>query len=158
MISNKKVMNTKVVQIIKIYNFYLGHIVIWHNLRLWNLKFLKNDEFKPKLETQNDFNIKSDEYQSCSNHQDLQLCCWPFLNLIKFECLKFEIFKNDKFEPKFETQNDFNIKSDEYQSCSTHQDLQILCWPFLHLTKFKYLKFWKRTSSNWNLRTRMISK
>jgi hypothetical protein len=62
-------------------------------LRLWNMKFLKNDEFKPKLETQNDFNIKSDENQSCSNHQDLQICCWPFLNLTKFECLKFEIFQ-----------------------------------------------------------------
>ena len=42
------------------------------------------------------------------------------LSFEKFEPFKFEILKNDKFEPKFETQNDFNIKSDEYQSCSTH--------------------------------------
>jgi len=53
-------------------------------------------------------------------HQDLQLLFWSSCHLTKFEPFKFEILKNDKFEPKFETQNDFNIKSDEYQSCSTH--------------------------------------
>jgi hypothetical protein len=76
-------MNTKVFQLINIYNFYLGHIVIWQNLNLWNLKFLKNNEFEPKFEMQNDFNMKSDEYQSCSTHQDLQLLFWPFLHLTK---------------------------------------------------------------------------
>jgi len=30
--------------------------------------------------------------------------------LTKIEPFKFEILKNDKFDPKFETQNDFNIK------------------------------------------------
>ena len=54
-------------------------------------------------------------------HQDLQLLFWSSCHLIKFEPFKFEILKNDKFEPKFETQNDFNIKTDEYQSCSTHE-------------------------------------
>ena len=60
----------------------------------------------------------------------------PSCNLTKFEPFKFEILKNDKFEPKFETQNDFNIKSDKYQSCSTHEYLQLLFWSFLHLTIF----------------------
>ena len=59
-------------------------------------------------------------YQSCRGHEDLQLLFWSSCHLTKFEPFKFEILKNDKFEPKFETQNDFNIKSDEYQSCSTH--------------------------------------
>ena len=53
--------------------------------------------------------------------------------VISFEPFKFEILKNDKFEPKFETQIDFNIKSDEYQSYSTHEYLQLLFWSFLHL-------------------------
>jgi hypothetical protein len=86
------------------------------HFEIWNLKF---DKFKSKFQTLNDFRCKSDEYKSCSTHQDLQLLFWSSCHLIKFEPFKFEIFKNDKFEPKFETQNDFNIKSDEYQSCST---------------------------------------
>ena len=54
----------------------------------------------------------------------------------------FEILKNDKFEQKFETLNDFRCKSDEYKSCSTHQDLQLLFWSSCYLTKFEPFKFW----------------
>jgi hypothetical protein len=39
------------------------------------------------------------------------------------------------FHPKFETENDLNIKLDEYQSCSTYQDLQLLYRSFLHFEK-----------------------
>jgi len=39
MISDVKVMNTKVVQLIKIYNFYFDHLVILQNLNLSILKF-----------------------------------------------------------------------------------------------------------------------
>jgi len=60
------------------------------------------------------------EDQSCRGHEDLQFLFWSSCYLTKFETFIFEILKNNKFEPKFETQNDFNIKSDEYQSCSTH--------------------------------------
>ena len=81
---------------------------------------MKFDKFKPNLQTLNDFRCKSGEYKSCSTHQDLELLVWLYCHLTKFESFKFEILKNDKFEPTFETQNDFNIKSDEYQSCSTH--------------------------------------
>ena len=81
---------------------------------------MKFDKFKPNFQTINDFRCKSDEYKSCSTHQDLQLLFLSSCHLTKFEPFKFEILKNDKFEPKFETQNNFNIKSDEYQSCSTH--------------------------------------
>ena len=77
-------------------------------------------QVQTKFQTLNDFRCKSDEYKSCSTHQDLQLLFWLSCHLTKFEPFKFEILKNDKFEPKFETQNDFDIKSDEYQSCSTH--------------------------------------
>ena len=86
----------------------------------FKFEILKNDKFEPEFETQNDFNIKSDEYKSCSTHQDLQLLFWSSCHLTKFEHFKFGILINDKFEPKFETQNDFNIKSDEYQSFSNH--------------------------------------
>ena len=47
----------------------------------------------------------------------LQLLFWSSCYLTKFEPFKFEILKNDKFKPKFKTQIDFNIKSNEYQSC-----------------------------------------
>jgi len=83
-------------------------------------EILKNDKFEQKFETLNDFRCKSDEYKSCSTHKDLQLLFWSSYHLTKFEPFKFEILKNNKFEPRFETQNDFNIKSDAYQSCSTH--------------------------------------
>ena len=62
----------------------------------------------------------SNENQSCRGHEDLQLLFWSSCHLTKFDPLKFEISKNDKFKPKFETQNDFNIKSDEYQSFIKH--------------------------------------
>ena len=40
MISDVKVMNTKVVQLIKIYNFYFGYLIIWLNwtFQIWNFK------------------------------------------------------------------------------------------------------------------------
>jgi hypothetical protein len=68
MILNKNLINVKVVEVMKIYNFYFGHLIILQNLNLSILKFLKNNKFEPKFETQNEFNIKSDEYQSCSTH------------------------------------------------------------------------------------------
>ena len=43
----------------------------------------------------------------------------------------------DKFKPNFQTLNDFICKSDEYKSCSTHQDLQSLYRLFFHLRKFE---------------------
>ena len=81
------------------------------HFKIWNLKF---DKFKPNFKTLNDFRCKSNEYKSCSTHQDLQLLFWSSYYLTKFEPFKFKILKNDKLEPKFETQIDFNIKSDEY--------------------------------------------
>ena len=82
MISNKNLINIKVVEVMKIYNFLF----------------------------------------------------WSSCHLTKSEPFKFEILKNDKFEPKFETQIYFNIKSDKDQSCSTHEYLQLLFLSFLHLT------------------------
>jgi len=93
------------------------------NFEPFKFEILKNDKLEPKFETQNDFNIKGDEYQSCSTHEYTQLLFWSSCHLTKFEPFKFEILKNNKFKPKFDTQNDFNIKSDEYQSCSTHEYL-----------------------------------
>ena len=58
-----------------------------------------------QIQTLNDFICKSDEYKSCSTHQDLELLFWLSCHLTKFEPFKFEILKNDKFKPKFETQN-----------------------------------------------------
>jgi hypothetical protein len=41
MISIEKVMNTKVVQLIKFYNFYFDHVIIWLIFNSSNLKFEK---------------------------------------------------------------------------------------------------------------------
>ena len=127
-------MNTKVVQLMNIYNFYFSHLVIWQNLNLSNLKFWKttssNQNLRPKMiSTKKVMNTKVVQLINIYNFYFSHLIIWQNLNL-----LNFEILKNDKFEPKFETQIDFNIKSDEYQSCSTHEYLQLLFWSFLHLT------------------------
>jgi hypothetical protein len=39
MILNKNLINVKVVEVMKIYNFYFGHLVILQNLNLSILKF-----------------------------------------------------------------------------------------------------------------------
>jgi hypothetical protein len=78
---------------------------------------------KPEFEPLDDFSSESDEYQSCLIHQDLQLLYGSSSHLTKLNLSKFKIFKNGTFEPKFEIQSDFNLKCDEYQSCSTNEDL-----------------------------------
>jgi hypothetical protein len=75
------------------------------------------------LKPPNDFISKSDEYQSCITHEDLQLLVWSSYHLTKFYQFKFWNLKNDKFKPEFEHPNDFSWKSDEYQSWTTHEDL-----------------------------------
>ena len=87
---------------------------------------MKFDKFKLNFQTLNDFRCKSGEDKSCSTHQDLQLLFWSSYHLTKFEPFKFEILKNDKFEPKFETQNDFNIKSDEYVKVMNTKVVQLI--------------------------------
>jgi hypothetical protein len=134
-------MNTKVVQLIKIYNFYMGHLFIWLNLNFSNFKIFKNGTFEPKFEIQSDLNLKCDEYQSFSTNEDLQLWYRSSWHLTKFEPFKFKFFKNGRFDPKFETQNDLNMKRDEYHSCSTNEDLQLWYLSFLHLKKFEPFKF-----------------
>jgi hypothetical protein len=88
-----------------------------------------------QFETPNDFISKSDEYQSCITHEDLQLLVWSSCHLTKFYQIKFWNLKNDKFKPEFEHPNDFSWKSDEYQSWITHEDIKLLYWSFLHPTK-----------------------
>ena len=80
-------------------NFYFGHLVIWLNLNVSNFEILKNDKFEPKFDTQNDFNIKSDEYVKVMNTKVVQLIkiyhfyfghliIWLNLNLSNFEIWK----------------------------------------------------------------------
>jgi hypothetical protein len=51
---------------------------------------------------------------------------WLSCHSTKFEQFKFWIFKNDKFKPNFEIQNDFSLKSDEHQSCSTRRSITFI--------------------------------
>ena len=112
--------------------------------KFWQFKFWisKNYNFKPYFEIPNDFSWKCHEYQSFRTHQDLQLLFWSSFRVTKLEQFKFWILKNNKFKLDFKTPNDFIWKSDEYQSCRTHQDLQLLFWSFLHPTKFRQFKIW----------------
>ena len=65
MISNEKVVNYKVLELIEIYNFYFGHFSIELCLNNSNFKFQKNDNFKQDFEIANDSSWKSHHQQSC---------------------------------------------------------------------------------------------
>jgi len=51
---------------------------------------------------------------------------------LQHSILNFEIIHSHA--SVFETLEGLNKKSHEYQYCSTHQDLHLICRPFLHLT------------------------
>jgi len=55
---------------------------------------------------------------------------WPSL---KHSILNFEIIHSHA--PVFRTLDGLDWKSQETQNCSTHPDLYLLYWPFLHLIK-----------------------
>jgi hypothetical protein len=83
MICSEKVMNTKVVQLLKIYNFYIGHLVIWLKLNSSNFEIWKMTSSNQILKPQMICSEKNDKYQSCMTHQYLQLLFWSFLHLTK---------------------------------------------------------------------------
>ena len=80
-----KVLNTKFVKLIKIYDWYFGQLSIWDSLHASNLWFLNFDAYKQVFGTLDCLKLKSFEYQVCSAHQDLQSLYRPFFHLRKFE-------------------------------------------------------------------------
>ena len=85
MTSNWKVLITKFVKIIKIYNCCFGQLSIWDSLDGSNLWFLNFDAYKLVFGTLDCLKLKSFEYQVCSAHQDLQSLYRLFFHLRKFE-------------------------------------------------------------------------
>jgi hypothetical protein len=85
MTSNWKVLNTKFVQLLKIYNCCFGQLSIWDSLDGSNLWFLNFNVYKLVFGTLDCLKLKSFEYQVCSAHQDLQSLYRPFFHLRKFE-------------------------------------------------------------------------
>ena len=85
MTSNWKVLNTKFVQLIKIYNCCFGQLSIWDSLDGSNLWFLNFNVYKLVFGTLDCLKLKSFEYQVCSAHQDLQSLYILFFHLRKFE-------------------------------------------------------------------------
>ena len=85
MTSNWNVLNTKFVQLIKIYNSCFGQLSIWDSLDGSNLWFLNFDAYKLVFGTLDCLKLKSFEYQVCSAHQDLQSLYRLFFHLRKFE-------------------------------------------------------------------------
>ena len=51
MISNENLINIKVEQLIEIYNFYFGYLVILTKFEHFKFEILKNDKFEPKFKT-----------------------------------------------------------------------------------------------------------
>jgi len=61
------------------------------------------------------------------------MCCDDLYHIVRYHVLnssKVQFIKIYNLNPKFETQNDFSYKIHEYESCSTHEDQQVLAWPF----------------------------
>ena len=108
------------------------HVTLFERFKIWNSN---NYNLKQHFERVYDFNWKSHEYESCTTHQDVQLLFWSSFHVMNFERFKIWISENNNFKQDFETLNDFSWKTHEYQSCSTHQDVQLMFWSFLHLTK-----------------------
>ena len=85
MTSNWKVLNTKFIKLINIYNCCFGQLSIWESLDGSNLWFLNFNAYKLVFGTLGYLKLKSFEYQVCSSHQDLQSLYSPFFHLRKFE-------------------------------------------------------------------------
>ena len=97
----EKVLNTKFVKLIKIYNCYFGQLSIWESLNGSNLWFLNFDAYKLDFGTLNCLKLKCFEYQVCSSHQDIQLLFWSTFHLRKFGRFKFVIFKFRRLQTSF---------------------------------------------------------
>ena len=68
MIRTQKVMNIKVVELIKLYNFYFGHLSISLNLSHSNFEFQQMTAWHTKW-----FELKNHKHKCCSTRRALQL-------------------------------------------------------------------------------------
>jgi hypothetical protein len=101
MTSNWKVLNTKFVKLIKIYNCCFGQLSIWESLDGSNLWFLNFDAYKLVFGTLDCLKLQSFEYQVCSSHQDIQILFWSTFHLRMFRWLKFVVFKFRRLQTSF---------------------------------------------------------
>ena len=85
MTSNWKVLNTKFVKRINIYNCCFGQLSIWESLDGLDLWFLNFNTYKLVFGTLGYLKLKSFEYEVCLAHQDIQYLYSPFFHLRKFE-------------------------------------------------------------------------
>ena len=83
MASNRKLMNTKFLPLIKTYISSSGHIFIWKSLDHSILKFERIHSEMLIFRTMDGLKWKTHEYQYCSTHQDLHFIYRPFLHLTK---------------------------------------------------------------------------
>ena len=98
--------------------------------------------------TLNEIKWKYCKHKSCITHQHVQLLFWSSYHVTLFERFKFWNSNNFNFKQYFERVNDFTWKTHEYQSCRTHQYVQLLFWSYFHLTKLEQFKFWILLNSN----------
>ena len=83
MVPNGKVMNTKLVTLIKFYILCNGQLFTWKSLNHSILNFERTHSHAPVFRTVDGLNWESHEYQYCSTHQDLHLIYRPLLLLTK---------------------------------------------------------------------------
>ena len=115
---------------------------------------LNNFNLKQYFKRVNDFRWKTHEYQSCRNHQYIQLLFWSYFHLTKFGQLKFWISIIGNFKQDFETLNDFNnkslntkfvqhIKTYNTYICNKLGIQSFFIWGHVvsHLSKFDQVKF-----------------
>ena len=101
MTSTWKVLNTKFVKLINIYNFCFGQLSIWEILDGSNSWFLNFDTYKLVFVTLDCLKLKSFEYQVCSAPHDIQLLFWSTFHLRRFSRFKFVIFKFERLQTSF---------------------------------------------------------
>ena len=112
MISDEKVMNIKVVRLIKIYNFYFGHFFIRqsdtntiHKIYISLLWFMKPYERYVKFMNNITTTLLDEQITKikiCRSWWVLQLCCCWLFQLKSFTlwkcCFKLSFFWNSNFE------------------------------------------------------------
>ena len=137
MTSNWKVLNTMFVKLIKIYNYCFGQLSIWEywTVQICDFQFqrLQTSFRNPKLSQIEKFLITKfvqliNIYNCCFG----QLSIWDSLDGLNLWSLNFDTYKL-----VFGTLDCLQLKSFEYQVCSSHQDIQSLYRPFFHLRKFE---------------------
>jgi hypothetical protein len=111
-ISNEKVMNTKVVHIWQILSTHCSQN-LHREFEMLHMFHCHVSQVQTRIWAPKWFQLRKWWIPKLFNSPRSKLLYGLFSHLTKFE-----------IEPKFEIESDLNLKCDEYQGCSTNEDLQ----------------------------------